>query len=244
MAVKLQKDPEGYTAVDIEDLRADHPSLVKAAVAIDAELEKRKLAGMRARVVVLLDHSGSMRTDYANGNVARLLQRTLAFALNVDTDGEIEVIPFDSRVRPTVKVTVADYPTAVDRIWDNKTMSRTNMAAALAKLNEIAANSDETIVAFLLTDGNPDDKRATTAEVVALSERAVFIKAFALAPVPYLSELDDLPTGKRLIDNMDAKPEVGSNLDLLTCTDEEFAAAATDEWDTWIEAARAAGIVA
>lgn len=241
--IQLQKDPTGAPAVDLTKVRQDAPSLAKFADKVGIELSKRDLSGIRAQVVALLDRSGSMRHDYTNGNVEQLLTRALGFALQVDADGKIPVIPFDDQVYPEVEVTQANFATIVPSTLNTAYMGSTNLAGALERVKGMAERSDLPLYVLVLTDGNPDSKADATRVVCELASYAAFIKILALREVPYLQELDDLDSSKRLVDNVDAKPESGSGVSLLSCSDMEFAAAMVDEWDSWFAAATAAGIV-
>ncbi len=242
--VVLQKDPAGAPAVDQTKVREANPKLADIAGKAGIALSKRDLSGIRAQVVALVDHSGSMHADYASGGVATLVERALGFALQVDVDGKIPVIPFDSRVWPSIEVTQTNFSTVVaDSVWKPNEMGSTNLAAALEVVKEMADGSDQPIFLVVATDGNPDNKSATTKVVCELAGYPVFIKFLALREVDYLSELDDLDGTKRLLDNVDAKPEKGSGLNLLTCTDSQFVDAMADEWNTWVTAALAAGVL-
>jgi len=241
--VGLRKDPAGRPAVDLNKVAADgHTQLAETADTVGVSLRKRNLAGMRGRVIVLLDHSGSMYHDYASGAVQTLLQRTLAFGLQIDTDGTVEVIPFDSRVWRTERVDLSNYRAAAQQVWRRNQMGSTNLAGALDRVRDLAAKTTEPIVCIVLTDGDPDNRIAATAAVCDLARYPVFIKFLALRSVPYLAELDNLERtrpGARLLDNVNAQtihhPDRVSN--------EAFAEAMVEEWDTWLDAANRAGVV-
>lgn len=242
--VSFVKDASGAPAVDLTKVREVSQDLAKSADRAGLALSKRDLSGVRMQVVALVDYSGSMKADYASGAVSTLLTRALGFALQVDADGKIPVIPFDGSVRPTFEVDQTNFSTAVDTIVaTNGTMGSTNLAAALRELKKIVETSDLPVFAIIVTDGNPDDKAAATAEVIDLARYAAALKFLAVREVPYLSELDDLDASKRLVDNVDTKPEAGSGLNLLTCSDADFQDALADELDTWFVAAKAAGII-
>ena len=53
------------------------------------------LANMKARVAVVMDHSGSIKFQFENGNIQNILTRILPFALQFDDNGELEVFIFD-----------------------------------------------------------------------------------------------------------------------------------------------------
>jgi vWA found in TerF C terminus len=84
MTMTMTKDPSGSPAVDLAKLRATHPGLVKRADKAGISLSKRGLDGIRAQAVMILDHSGSMHADYANGTVQTLVERALGFALQIE----------------------------------------------------------------------------------------------------------------------------------------------------------------
>lgn len=247
--VQVRKDPRGAPAVDLNKV-AGHPVLKQAAESVGVSLRKRNLAGMRGRVVVVLDHSGSMSKDYRDGLVQQLLMRTLAFGLQIDTDGTVEVIPFDSRVWPTVEVSTANYQSVVQHsIWQPNRMGLTKLAEALEAVRTLAEKTEEPIVCVVITDGNPYDGRSearckaeATQVVCDLARYPVFIKFLALRSVPYLQELDNLERsrpGARLLDNVDTK----TIADPGAISDAAFAEDMADEWDSWLIAAAAAGVV-
>ena len=57
-------------------------------------LEKNNLLGIKARVALVLDYSGSMSQQYKSGDVQRVLDRIMPLALNFDDDGSFECWAF------------------------------------------------------------------------------------------------------------------------------------------------------
>lgn len=239
--VSLVKDPSGAPAVDLEKLDSGATiSLVKRARKAGVSLSKRDLAGIRAQAVLVLDHSGSMYGDYASGAVQTLVERALGFALQIDVDGEIPVIAFDSRVWPAVTVDATNFTGVVDReLWHAQQMGSTDLAAGLRAVQGMAEKTDAPLFVVVITDGEPNSRADTTAVVCELARYPVFVKFLAVQPVAYLQELDDLDSSARLLDNVDAKflPDAAGMSDLA------FADAMVDEWDSWIAAAQAAGVL-
>jgi hypothetical protein len=237
--VPFVRDTTGSPAVDLGKVAAaGHVNLSKTAEKVGVSLRKRNLGGMRGRVIVLLDHSGSMYSDFQSGTVQKLLERTLGFGLNIDTDGAVGVIPFDSKVWRTAEVNVGNYQQAAQQAWKPGQMGSTNLTDALGKVRDVAAKTSEPIVCVVLTDGNPDDRYSATATVVDLARYPVWLKFLALRNVPYLSELDDMDGG-RLVDNVDAK----TITDPAGISDDAFAEAMVDEFDSWVAAATQAGVL-
>src|SRR6266487_3473094 len=107
--INLVKDPTGVPAVNLSKVReAGHIDLVKRAEKAGISLSKRNLSGLRGAVRLYVDHSRSMELgrnkDYSNGNVQRLVERALGYAFQLDSDGKIPVIAFDSELWPEVSV--------------------------------------------------------------------------------------------------------------------------------------------
>lgn len=228
-------------AVSLEKVTAaGSVSLTKQFQKTGFALSKRGLTGIRCEVLLVLDHSGSMINDYRSGVVQQLVERALAFGLNVDNDGEVQIIPFDSRVHPTVTVGLGSYQGVVDqRVWVPNAMGSTDMAAALLQVKKIADSSDSPVFCVVVTDGEPNSRDATSKVVCELASYPVFVKFLAIRPVTYLQELDDLDGSRRLLDNVDAKfiPNPMSMSDL------DFADAMVDEFSEWITAAKQAGVL-
>ena len=239
--IHLTKDSTGSSAINLSKVRdAGHIDLAKRADKAGIALSKRGLAGIRAQAVLVLDHSGSMHPDYANGKVQTMVERVLGFALQIDVDGTVPVIPFDSRVHPAVEVTLDNYRGVVDsQIWKPRQMGTTDLAAALVAVRELAKNTDEPIFCVVITDGDPDSQPAATKLVCELASYPVFLKFLAIRDVPYLHQLDNMGTDQRLLDNVDAK----TFADPAAASDMEFADAMADEWDSWVAAATKAGVL-
>lgn len=242
MPLTLIKDPAGRPAVDTTGIRGAHPDLAKKADKATVSLSKRGIAGIRAQVVLYLDHSGSMRGDYATGRVQTLVERTLGYALAVDKDGIIPVISWDTSLYHPLDVTVDTYTGVVERsLWNRRTMGSTGLDFVLADIYTRAERTTDPLLAVVVTDGNPNrgTERRCTSLVCELARYPVFLKFLAVRDVPYLDELDDLPPSARLLDNVDTKkfPDLGAVSDL------EFADAMADEWDSWFAAATRAGVL-
>ncbi len=251
--INLVKDPTGVPAVNLSKVReAGHIDLVKRAEKAGISLSKRNLSGLRGAVRLYVDHSRSMELgrnkDYSNGNVQRLVERALGYAFQLDSDGKIPVIAFDSELWPEVIVDQSNYVGIVESaIWHPRKMRGTRYVPVLEDLLKEAEATAEPIFAIIVTDGSPNDRRQATKLVIELARYPVQIKFLAIREVDYLEELDDLEErhpGKRLLDNVDAKFFDGSDCPLLTdITDLQFADAMADEVDTWVAEATAKGVL-
>jgi hypothetical protein len=237
---KLVQDPNGTPAVSLDKVESTGGlSLRKKSESVGISLKKHNVAGIRAQVVLLLDHSGSMATNYGNGKVQALVERALAFGLQIDIDGTIPVIPFDHRTHPSVDVTMENYKDIVrEKLYKPNDMGGTDFAGPLEAVRKLAERTDAPLFCCFVTDGDPWDKSAATRIICDLARYPVFVKFMALGNVPYLDMLDDLGDDKRLLDNVDAK-----NFANLDMTDEEFGDAMADEWAGWIKLALKEGVL-
>lgn len=239
--LKLNKAVSGESAVSLDEIESKGGiSLRKKTEAVGISLKKKNINGIRAQVVLLLDHSGSMYSDYENGQVQLLTERFLAFGLQVDEDGTIPVIPFDFSAKSAIDVNLSNFSNIVkEKIYKPREMGTTNLTDALKELKKIVETSDSPVYCGIITDGQPDDTNSTTQLIKELSQYPVFIKFLAIQKVAYLQDLDDLSDSERLLDNVDSK-FFGN---VSSVSDEDFADAMADEWDSWTKKATEKGVL-
>jgi hypothetical protein len=238
-SVKLVRESGAKVSLDKIE-RSGGVSLSKSAAAAGVSLTKQGLTGIRGKFVVVLDHSESMRGDYANGGVQKLTEKALAYGLQFASDERVTIIPFDTTPLATVEVTLENFQGVVDRsIWNRNFMGSTNLTDALRVVEGMAKNTDELIFCAVITDGNPNVRTSCTKVVCDLAGYPVFLKMLALRDVPYLDELDNLGNDVRLLDNVNAQ----SFHDIGSITDEAFADAMAEEWASWVDLATKAGVL-
>ncbi|WP_040713521.1 vWA domain-containing protein [Paenibacillus curdlanolyticus] len=73
--------------------------------AVSITLTKKNIAGVVARVGVVLDISGSMQTLYHNGTVQDVVERILAIACQFDDDAQLDVWVYDNEFTRLASVT-------------------------------------------------------------------------------------------------------------------------------------------
>ncbi|MGW6566992.1 VWA domain-containing protein [Streptomyces sp. NPDC054975] len=96
---------------DVERLPVDmrkRLSLRKEQVAVS--LRKHGAAGVTARVVLVLDASGSMSSLYSKGVVADVVERMAAVAAQLDDDGEMQAWTFASNAARLPDLRLAELP--------------------------------------------------------------------------------------------------------------------------------------
>lgn len=170
------------------------------------EVKKKNISSVRARVVFVLDHSGSMRNMYKNGTVQNLLERIFPIAMCFDDNAEMEFYWFDNTYRelePVNYSTVDGYVQKV--ILSKKDHFGTTLYAPV--MNEIVKRyvrrepmNIPTFVIFI-TDGNNSDKADAKKVLIRASHYNIFWKFVGIGneTFDFLSKLDNL--NGRLIDN-------------------------------------------
>ncbi|MEV6575179.1 VWA domain-containing protein [Streptomyces sp. NPDC051577] len=83
-------------------------SLRKEQVAVS--LTKNGAAGVTARVILVLDASGSMSTLYSRGTVAGVVERMAAVAAQLDDDGEMQAWTFATNPARLPDLTIGELP--------------------------------------------------------------------------------------------------------------------------------------
>ncbi|MFB0631869.1 VWA domain-containing protein [Streptomyces sp. AB3(2024)] len=102
-AVRMVKGEERLP----EDMRG-RLSLRKQQVAVS--LSKNGAAGVTARVILVLDASGSMSALYSRGTVASVVERMAAVAAQLDDDGEMQAWTFATNPARLPDLAVGDLP--------------------------------------------------------------------------------------------------------------------------------------
>lgn len=273
-SARFEYDGGGQPAVSLTKVQssgsgAPAVSLVKGYQAAQQALTNVDLAGIRMEVIVLLDGSGSMYDEYQRQRgqelsiVEKLLVRTLGFCLNVDRNGKIPVIVYGRGVNAPVDIDLGNYQRAPQLIKPD--FGTTNMTGALRTAMQLANANDILTLIVNITDGDPNDRVSMSNEVIASSGHPVFLKNLAIKLVPYLEEIDDLPSrneiqkdasgnpvkdgqdmlvletnpaGLRLIDNVDSQ-----EVDPFTATDEQFARIIAEEISSYVEVAARVGLL-
>ncbi|UGQ15189.1 VWA domain-containing protein [Yinghuangia sp. ASG 101] len=77
-------------------------------------LEKKGLTGVRARVALVLDRSGSMRQLYGGGTVGRLVERMAPIAARLDSDGSLDAWIFADDFARLPPLRVPELPAWID----------------------------------------------------------------------------------------------------------------------------------
>ena len=170
------------------------------------EVKKNNITAAVARVVFVLDHSGSMINMYKNGTVQDLLERIFPMAMCFDDNGELEFYWFDSTFKELETVTEKNLNGYVQNVIMSKRdhFGGTNYAPIIKEITMRYARKQPmripTFVVFI-TDGANADKADSKKALIEASRYNIFWKFVGIgdARFDFLEKLDDLKG--RFIDN-------------------------------------------
>jgi len=205
----------------------------------------------QARVVLVLDKTGSMRRAYSTGVVSRVVERMVPVAATLDDDGALECYLYARRFAKLPDV-YADTVTE----WSRQYLHLSGHHGGI-DYDDLGAANDEppilreiitglrrgaampTLVLFF-TDGGFGQRREITALITKAAGLPAFFQFVGVGRANYglLERLDDL--AGREVDN------VGFFAldDVDAVSDAELYARVLGEFPDWLRAARNAGIVA
>ena len=201
------------------------------------DLSKRSgvnLGSTRAKVVVVLDYSGSMSMLYRNGTVQRTLNRLVPLGLTFDDNGSIDVYLFSNSFKKLDDLNLMNYENYVDTVVSSSSMSmggtcyapvlkaiiegETKQKGFLFRKTEyippIVDGGDPTFILFI-TDGENSDCNNTDSVIRNSSGMNVFIQFIGIGNenFNYLQKLDDMPgrvrdnTGFSKMESLDNAPD-------------------------------------
>lgn len=175
------------------------------------------LGSTNAKVVVVLDYSGSMSRLYSNGTVQKTINRLVPLGLTFDDNGSIDVYLFQDDYRKLTDLNLSNYETYVNSVIKTSgySMGGTSYAPVLkaiiegdsykrggflgfgaktVKVDPLVDNGDPTFILFI-TDGANADRPATDQIIKKSSGMNVFIQFIGIGSerFDYLMKLDDMP---------------------------------------------------
>ncbi|WP_339154822.1 VWA domain-containing protein [Actinomadura luteofluorescens] len=240
--------------VDVTDERPPEVDLRKRISlrkeTVRVSLEKKGIGGLRARVAVVLDASGSMRRLFKEGVVAEIVERMAAIALQVDDDGALDAWIFATEFARLPPLRVAEIEAWThDNVRMHEAVAADGSRVGLGGRNNEPQVIEDILAFYAARQGEPalvlffsDGGVAKNAQIARLlreaSNRPVFWQFIGLGYGRYgiLEKLDTLDG--RLIDNAG----FFAVDDIANITDTELYQRIFSEFPTWLKSAKAHGI--
>lgn len=143
-----------------DNVEKQAPELVPLVKAVRLTLKKHNLDSHTARVVLVLDISGSMDHLYRKRKVHDLVAQSMALGLNFDDDGEIDVFAFGGQCHYIGEYGLSTYKSCIDDILSRHPLEHTTAyEKPLQALIDKYGDSDLPVYVQFVTDGetnNPD----------------------------------------------------------------------------------------
>ncbi|MCC5478142.1 VWA domain-containing protein [Streptomyces barringtoniae] len=236
-------------AISLGKVAETAPALVGAYRSAGVSLAKHGLDGLRAAVYLVIDHSGSMKPYYADGSVQALADRVLGLSAHLDDDGRVPVVFFSTDVDAVTGIALDDHEGSVERIVAGLGhMGRTSYHLAMDAVIDHYLDSGATDPALVVfqTDGGPVSKPAAERYLCKAARLPLFWQFVGFGDpgsrqFEFLRKLDELAVpDKRIVDNAGF---FHAGEDPRRVSDAELYDRLVGEFQKWLAAARAAGVV-
>lgn len=244
---------QAFAAVPDKQPLAEHVSALSEQLTALGNRHHVELGTARAKVVLALDYSSSMRPLYENGTVQQTIDRLVPLGLSFDDNGQIELFLFQNDFRRLPDLTAENYKDYVRNVIEPSgyPMGGTCYAPVLQAILEGTTVRQETsygfggtevsvppivepgIPTFLLfiTDGENEDRIFSDRVIRRAAELNVFIQFIGIGDLlfSYLQEVDELP-GRRC-DNTG----FSRMADLAKADDRQFYDAVLAQFACWLK---------
>ncbi|MEK4145559.1 VWA domain-containing protein [Robertmurraya sp. FSL W8-0741] len=212
--------------------------------AVKIILEKKKLMTVRARVGLVLDITGSMRTLYKNGTVQKVVERILAVASQFDDDGALDIWVYDNEFSRLKPVTERDFEGYVNRhILENELIHKFGrndeppvMKDVVKKYTEEEISDDPAFIVFI-NDGGCQKSIKSIIEGTSIKPLFWQFVGIGNGNFDFLRKIDTLEG--RFVDN--------ANFihieDVDAISDEQLYDMLLTEFPSWIKEAKEKGVL-
>lgn len=199
-------------------------------------LEKTNLLNTQARVALVLDYSGSMRSLYNNGTVQAVIERILPIAMQFDDNGEMELWLFDNEYHRMPNISLSNYYGYVENVIYPKRyhMGGTSYAPVMKDVVKKYIKEDPSPIAdyvIFITDGENSDRQISRETITKNSYYPIFWQFVGIGreTFSFLKSLDEM-TG-RYVDNAN----FFAIDNMLDSSDDEIYTKLLAEFPSWLK---------
>lgn len=219
------------------------PHLIDLTKKVTFTLEKKNLQNVIAKVVVVLDRSGSMYRQYRDGDVQRAMNKLLPIALMFDDDGELDAWAFAQKSIHLSSINldnINDYLINEKDGWNRWDIGGVNNdPVVMEDIIDMYENSNQPVYIIFISDGGIYKKGPIKKLLIKSSSKPIFWQFVGIGGSDYgiLEELDTMK--KRVVDN--ANFFAIDNIDALS--DEELYEKLLNEFPKWLKEAKDKNII-
>lgn len=210
-------------------------------------LEKFPQETIKAKVICVMDVSGSMHGMFVSGVVQNTLERLFPIARKFDDDGELDMYLFSENAIVLPPMTMDNFQNYVNTeilIKNHKSLwNGTSYSPVMKKIMEDNCNynlkSNAMTYVIFITDGDNDDKKESENIIREASEHAFFWQFVGIGncSFTFLKTLDNLTNRK--IDNAN----FFSINNITEISDESLYNKLLNEFPSWIKEAKNSNII-
>ncbi|NNP72534.1 tellurium resistance protein [Acinetobacter defluvii] len=233
--------------VVLDKIEKSAPQLLDLTKKSLLSLEKNNLLGVKARVALVLDYSGSMNQQYKKGDVQKILDRIMPLAVNFDDDGSFECWAFAQHALRLSDVHLGNLKNYINteqgghKKWDAGARFNNEPAALHAVIDYFSKESPSELPVYVvfISDGGVSETKKIKQILKDASNQAIFWQFVGIGGRNYgaLEQLDEM-LGRLVdncnffaMDNIDSMPEA-QLYDLLL-----------NEFPMWLKAAQQKNII-
>ena len=234
MLSKAPVAPLGY----VPNPELNHKISLRKDMVFD-EVKRKNISATMARVVFVLDHSGSMRTMYNDGTVQNVLERIFPVAMYFDDNSELEFYWFDNSFKEFPSVTTYNLDGYVQKVIMAKKehFGGTSYAPIINHITKLYGKKDKSVIptfVIFITDGANSDRADAKKALIEASHYNIFWKFIGIGNTKFdfLEKLDTMQG--RYIDNANF---ISVN-DLDQITDKQLYSLILDEYNDWLNLCR------
>ena len=207
-------------------------------------LEKKALVSVKARVGLVLDITGSMRTMYKDGTVQKTVERILAIASQFDDDGLLDIWVYDNEFSRLKPVAETDFDGYVNReILTNGEIHKFGRNDELPVIKDVLRKYTEEdpspLPAFIVFVNDGGCKKNIKTVIQSSSKQPVFWQFVGIGNgnFDFLQTLDTMEG--RFVDNANFLhvPQIDK------ISDHELYDALLNEFPAWLKEAKDKGVL-
>lgn len=219
------------------------PHLIDLTKKIALTLGKKHMEEVKARVVVVLDKSGSMNHQYRNGDVQRAMDKLLPIALMFDDDSDLDMWAFAERSKHLSSISldnIKDYLAKEAGGWKKWNIGGiNNEPCVIQEIINMYNDSELPVYIIFISDGGIYKQGPIKSLIIESSNYPIFWQFVGLGGNNYgvLEKLDNL--SGRAVDN--ANFFAIDNINSLS--DEALYKKLLNEFPQWLKEASSKGII-